>query len=671
MVKKHRLIFYISFLSTLIFYPFLAINAADPLDSLQWYLQRIKAPQAWDISKGEEQVIVAVLDTGVDLDHPDLQGNIWFNAAEIPNDGLDNDLNGLVDDYYGWNFVDNQNCGAPYLADGFDAQAVEHGTFVAGVISAIHDNNFAGKGVTAKVKIMPLVVLDSYGFGDSGAVVKAFDYAIKNGADVINLSFGGYDYSQDLKEKIIEANQKNITIVAAAGNSLLGGIDLDVSPMYPICYDYEWQANKIIGVASTDKNDVLSSFSNYGSCIDISAPGEELSGLVLNEPEYQLKNFSVDDYKGTSFATAMVSGSVALIKSINQYLNNEQILQILQSTADDISDKNITQQNDFGSGMLNIYQALNAVVEKYSSQAKMQIAISADQEKNSQVRYFNNDLNFIKEANVFDSDFQGLNLGSADIDNDGQTEILVGAAAGEMPFVRAIDKDEVLVTSFLAFEADWQGGVRVAAGDVNNDSQIEIVAAAQSQRLPVIRIFNWQGKLLNEFLAFDKDNQSGITVAVANVTGDSQEEIIVGAPFGNVPEVKIFNYQGQLLKTLMVFVPQFIGGVNVSAANIDNVGYDEIIVGAGAGGGPHVRVLNYDGQQLASFFAYNSNFRGGVRAAAADINGDNILEIITVPGYGGGPHLRIWDLAANLLNEVFVFEADYTGGVQVAIIESK
>lgn len=646
----------------------IVVVAYDPLEAEQFYLDKINADQAWAITTGENDLVVAVLDTGIDLDHPDIAENIWQNAAEINNDGLDNDNNGFIDDFNGYNFVYDIGDPQPYLEDGFVPDAVEHGTFVAGIISAIHDNNIAVKGITDKVKIMPLIVLDAYGYGASDHVAQAINYAIDNGADVINLSFGGYENNDNLKLAILRAYSNDIPIIAAAGNNATD-LAMEEDQIYPICYDANWTKNALIGVASLNDENQLSDFSNYGgNCVDICAPGEKIVGIVYQDiDDFRLQKLTRNDFNGTSFATAMVSGTVALMKSINKYLTVDQINSLLRQSSVNIDFRNNEFRDQLGYGLLDTYKAVRLTMENYQVENDYKIFVSADEQILSAVKVFDPQLVLQSEVSAFDESFAGLNISSADINFDQKKEIIVGATAGNMPFVRAFDENEILLNSFLAYEADFVGGVKATAGDLNNDGKIEFVTVPQSNRSARIRIFNDQGKVQKEFLAFDEKFISGMSLAVGNVLGDDKLEIAVGAPFGDRPIVKIFDDQGNLLKTIEAFVSSFTGGVNLGLANLDGQGYDEIICGAGIGGGPHVRVFDSQGVEQASFFAYNENFRGGVRVSALDINNDNIMEIITVPGKTGGPHLKIFNLQGYLMDEIFVYSAGYTGGLQVAV----
>ncbi len=226
----------------------------------------IDAPEAWDITTGDSGVVIAVIDTGVAWDHPELAGNIWTNAGETPGNGIDDDGNGYVDDTRGWDFVDNDN-------DPMDFYS--HGTHVAGTIAGVGNNSRGITGVMWTARIMPLRFLDAMGSGTTADAISAIDYAVTNGAMVLNNSWGGSDSSQSLRDAIERSNSAGAVFVAAAGND---GLDNDSAPTYPASFDV---AN-IISVAATDQDDSVASFSNYGATtVDVGAPGVNTYSTVL------------------------------------------------------------------------------------------------------------------------------------------------------------------------------------------------------------------------------------------------------------------------------------------------------------------------------------------------------------------------------------------------------
>lgn len=227
----------------------------------------IDAPEAWDITTGSSEVIIAVADTGVAHQHPDINDNIWVNSAELNGAGdVDDDANGYVDDIYGWDFWDNDATPNDYNT---------HGTHIAGIIAALGNNNEAITGVNWTAKIMALRIGGVVGtVGDAAA---AIIYAADNHAHIINASWGGPDFSQTEYDAIDYANDHGVLLVAAAGNV---GENNDVTPEYPASYDLP----NIISVAATDQDDSLAEFSNYGiNSVDVAAPGVNIYSTI---PEF-------------------------------------------------------------------------------------------------------------------------------------------------------------------------------------------------------------------------------------------------------------------------------------------------------------------------------------------------------------------------------------------------
>jgi len=253
----------------------------------------IDAPEAWDTQRGSITVVIAVLDTGVDWDHEDLSDNIWENTDEIADNGIDDDGNAKADDVRGWDFVNNDNNPDD---DNFDTY---HGTHVSGTIAAKGNNGIGITGVNWSASIMPLKIMDATGNGYISDEIDAIQYAIDNGAKIINASYAHSGYSNSEYDAINYARKNGILFVAAAGND---GADNDSSPVYPASYDLD----NIVSVAATDHNDKLASFSNYGTTsVDVAAPGVDIYSTKAGNT-YQYLN-------GTSMAAPHVSGLAALI----------------------------------------------------------------------------------------------------------------------------------------------------------------------------------------------------------------------------------------------------------------------------------------------------------------------------------------------------------------------
>lgn len=276
----------------------------DPRFSEQWGLQNtgqnggtpgddIDASTAWSVTTGSSSVVVAVVDTGIDDSHPDLAANIWRNPGETgggkETNGVDDDHNGFVDDWRGWDFVGDDN-------DPFDENG--HGTHVGGVIGAQGNNGTGVAGVGWSVRLMPLRVLDAHGEGTSAGAIDAYDYARRMGARVLNLSFSGPDRSSIEEQTIGAAGE--ILFVVAAGNA---ASDIDAVPSYPCSYP----AANIVCVTASDRADQLASFSNYGATtVDLAAPGV---GVLSTYPG------GYATASGSSMATPFVSGAAALVRA--------------------------------------------------------------------------------------------------------------------------------------------------------------------------------------------------------------------------------------------------------------------------------------------------------------------------------------------------------------------
>jgi len=291
----------------------------------------IDAPEAWDIATGSREIVVAVIDTGVDYTHPDLAGNMWVNEPEKNGStGVDDDGNGYIDDIYGYDFVNN---------DGNPMDDHYHGTHCAGTIGACGNNGTGVTGVNWQVKIMAIKFLNSAGSGWTDDAITCIEYSMEMGANLSSNSWGGGSYNQGLEDTIDAAGTAGMLFVAAAGNDSSNN---DQNPAYPASYD----CPSIISVMATDKNDNRSSFSNYGlTSVDLGAPGTD---ILSCEPGngYQYLD-------GTSMATPHVSGACALVWSQNPTLSNLEVKQLLIDTVDPtLSGKCVS------GGRLNLYNAV-------------------------------------------------------------------------------------------------------------------------------------------------------------------------------------------------------------------------------------------------------------------------------------------------------------------------
>lgn len=294
-----------------------------------------KAPGAWGTS------VIAVVDTGVYLAHPDLASKIWTNADEIPGNGVDDDANGFVDDVYGWNFVGNNNDPNPHPNgvdenhDGTPDENASHGTLVAGLAGAAVFDNWGTAGVYPNARIMAVKIFPEDGATDLQTVVNGINYAVTNGAEVINLSLGA-PWSTIFNAPIATAHSQGIVVVAAAGNSRRALTDSYLES--PVCND--GAGNYVIGVGYIDQYEAKGYYSNWDTSsgrhwVDICAPGDGIYGPACYDPAHGFTEYFYTN-TGTSFAAPMVSGAAALVKAVFPSFTNDQIVQQLRSTADNI-----------------------------------------------------------------------------------------------------------------------------------------------------------------------------------------------------------------------------------------------------------------------------------------------------------------------------------------------
>ncbi len=321
----------------------------DPRITEQWLIEKIQLDQAWNITYGNRDILIAIIDTGIDYFHADLIDNLWVNPGEDLNqnglvdstdfNGIDDDQNGYIDDIRGWDFTD-----APHFPDGGDYLEPDndpfdehgHGTAVAGIIGATTNNGIGIAGVAPGCSMMNLRAGTSQGLLEEDDVASAIIYAVDNGAQIINMSFGDVASTQMLKDVIQFAYESGVTLIASAGNSASTEVH------YPSGF------SQVISVGAVNSNDNLAGFSNYGALIDLVAPGVSL--LTTNRGNrYQ-------DFSGTSASAPVVSGVAGLILSQQPLMTNQNVRNILVTSTDDLGEADWDQYH--GSGRLNAFKAV-------------------------------------------------------------------------------------------------------------------------------------------------------------------------------------------------------------------------------------------------------------------------------------------------------------------------
>lgn len=314
----------------------------DPQIHKKWGLAKSNALNAWQLTTGSRDIVVAIVDTGIDINHPDLKNNLWRNPGETGKDkngqdkatnGIDDDQNGYIDDVHGWNFVQqNHN-----IKDNHG-----HGTHIAGIVGAEGGNKYGVTGVAPKVSLMVLKYFDPQSASDNLTnTIKAFDYAIKMNAHIINYSGGGTEFSRNEFLAVKRAEQKGILFVAAAGNERTNS---DFNKYYPADYDLD----NIISVTAINPNLRVLSSSNYGvRTVDIAAPGENIYSTMPGSKFHGMT--------GTSQATAFVSGVAALLMAHNRDFDAKAVRKYILKTGDSLA---WLKSKTKTSKKLNVYRAL-------------------------------------------------------------------------------------------------------------------------------------------------------------------------------------------------------------------------------------------------------------------------------------------------------------------------
>lgn len=298
----------------------------------------IGAEQAWDITTGSRDVVVAVIDTGINYNHPDLKPNLWTNEAEAKGKtGVDDDGNGIVDDIYGAAFTNNKATGNPLDDHG-------HGSHCSGTIGAKGDDGKGIVGVAWNVRIMGVKFLTKDGGGTLEDAIKSIDYATKMGAKIMSNSWGGGGYSDTLKLAIERANKAGVLFIAAAGNETNNN---DAKPTYPATYNVE----NVLSVAAVDNKGVLANFSNYGkTTVHVGAPGVNI---------YSSTTSGYDSWSGTSMATPHVSGLAVLLASQFPNMTHKELKERIITTARPIPGLRGKVRSG---GLANAYAALTNAV---------------------------------------------------------------------------------------------------------------------------------------------------------------------------------------------------------------------------------------------------------------------------------------------------------------------
>lgn len=657
----------------------------------------IDAPEAWDITTGDDSITVAVIDSGIDGDHPDL-------AASIVE---------------GWDYVDGD-------ADPDDLN--DHGTHVAGIIGAIGNNSVGITGVSWNVKIMPLRVFDADGSGYTSDFILALDQAVADGVKIVNYSGGGPSYSQAAYDAIADAMDNDVLLVAAAGNDTINNDDGDHN--YPSDYDLD----NILSVAATDDGDDLASFSNYGVVsIDVAAPGVSIYSTVPDD-DYGYMN-------GTSMATPMVTGLAVLLKSYNSDYTFQGIKNNIIANVDEVS---YLRGKILSGGRINANSSLVDIDEQVpTATVSYDVTEWTDQDivatlvPSETVVVTNNEgleTYTFTENGSFTFEFTDLagNPGSAiatvsNIDKlaptdptsfvgytnnskmedinltathpyqspyfgwSGAADAGIGLKGYYVNFSVDIEADALdgsfqtgnyYTSSSLIFDDTYYLHIKTV-DDLDNVSDGTytayiyqpsryIITGPKKGGGPDVRVFTPSGDLVSHFMAYESTFRGGINVAVGDIDGNGINEIITSTREGGAPTIRVFDVSGNNLGwDFDAYDSAFRGGINIAVGDIEGDGPNEIAVAPISSGGPNIRIFGLRDDQIVptteNFLAYDENFRGGVAISIGDIEGDGLGEIITTPTSRGGPHVRVFGVRQKryvpVTLGVMAYAEDFRGGI--------
>jgi len=701
----------------------------DPLYDLQWNFDIINMEEAWDldetdpISGGDPAVVVAVLDTGVAYE--DYDG--FVRAPDL----------GDTTFVSGYDFVNE---------DSHANDDHSHGSHMTGTIAQSTDNGLGVAGLAFATSIMPIKVLDENGIGTIGDIIEGIDYAVFNGAQVMNMSFESTSGSEALSEAITAADAAGVVMVAAAGNG--GGDQIgDASVNYPAAYD------EVIAVGAVRYDLDRASYSNYGSALDLVAPGGDTSvdqngdgqvdGILqetLSDPENDPTTFDYFFAAGTSSATAHVSAAAALVIAAGAEAG--QVKNLLTGTATDLGDAGT--DTEYGAGLIDVAAAVDSLVgdslspttrtstdpdakaSGWHHSQPMITLIATDNDGGSGVsttyywwdddgrsvyedpvrapvgqhvlHYYSSDTagNIETErrktyrVDTADPVFDVLNPGSdrtttaATMAFNGRlTDTTSGVASltvnGQAVGLDSSKQFNTTVSlnrgtnTIELIARDVAGRKRIIRRVITADLPGRIITGAGPGGGPQVRVFEADGRLAKSFLAYDQAFRGGVNVAVGDVDGDGQNEIVSAPAGGMTPLVRVWSMTGQQEKEFLAYGASFTGGVNVAVGNADGNGADEIITAPASAGGPNIRIFGYrNGRYVpttVNFNAYDPAFRGGVNLAVLDLEGNGTAEIVTAPASAGGPQLRIFGFRnaryVPVILGLMAFDPGFRGGVSL------
>jgi hypothetical protein len=377
-------------------------------------------------------------------------------------------------------------------------------------------------------------------------------------------------------------------------------------------------------------------------------------------------------------AAPVISGAAALLWSYYPSLTVAEMQIVLKLSVDPVEEVGPIKRSDMGAGRVNVAQAFvvaSSFADHESSSSTQEttlvpstniIVVSASGAPPA-VRVFAKSGTLLREFLAYDANFSGgVRVAVGDVDGDGEDEIVTVPGPGGHPDVRVFEQDGTLLEQFYAFGSDERVGYYVATGDVDGDGKEEITVSAEAGGSEVVRLFDEDGNAFAQIVR-DRYTNKAARVALGDVDGDGEEEILLSYGPGTEPWVDVYEASGNKRANFLVYAQTYSNGVYVSAGDINGDGLDEIVTGTDQGGGPHVQIFTGSGGHLGTFFAYDELFRGGVRVAVGNLSDEvgGTASIIAAAGPGGGPHIRVFNDHAQLIGTFFTDEEEDRDGIFV------
>ncbi|TNE78350.1 MAG: PKD domain-containing protein [Bacteroidetes bacterium] len=485
-------------------------HTPNDLDYRQWNLRKIKAELAWDDNRGDPAIIVAVIDDAVRLDHEDLAPVLWKNTSEIPGNGIDDDANGYIDDFDGWDFADGDNDPNPPSSN---LSGKSHGTHCSGIVGAKTNNGLGIASLAYNIRIMPLKTSrnNSSGIGNTDQAIR---YAVENGARVISMSWGGYSRNNTTQAILNYAYANNVVCIAAAGNS---GSD---APMYPANYDH------VISVGATDSLDRKATFSNFGARTDVMAPGVAIwSCLATSSSAYGYKS-------GTSMACPLVSSLAALMLSKDSLLTPDQVEACIKANAVNIDNLNPGYPGNLGAGRIDAEATIKICVKSVYARFSSNMTHVCP---GGQVQFYDESL---RSPTAWLWEFQGGSPATSVAQNPAITYSNPGTYSVKLKVSNAKGQDSLEVNGYITVglpSAMLSGNYTIPSGYSSNLSLQLVGTAPWRVKLSNGTFSYWINNITSPSHYFPVTPQSTTTFTIDSVSdancvgnGSGQANIIIG-----------------------------------------------------------------------------------------------------------------------------------------------